>query len=48
MNLKSLIAKLNDTTRGAMEGAAGICMTRTCSFGTLQRQVAVSRMATLA
>jgi type VI secretion system protein VasG len=29
MNLKSLIAKLNDTTRGAMEGAAGICMART-------------------
>ena len=29
MNLKSLIAKLNDTTRGAMEGAAGLCVART-------------------
>jgi type VI secretion system protein VasG len=29
MNLKSLIAKLNDTTRGVMEGAAGLCVSRT-------------------
>ncbi|HEY0784492.1 MAG TPA: type VI secretion system ATPase TssH [Acidobacteriaceae bacterium] len=29
MNLKSLIAKLNDTTRTAMEGAAGLCVART-------------------
>jgi type VI secretion system protein VasG len=29
MNLKSLIGKLNDTTRGALEGAAGLCLART-------------------
>ena len=29
LNLKSLIAKLNDTTRSALEGAAGLCMSRT-------------------
>jgi type VI secretion system protein VasG len=29
VNLKSLIAKLNDTTRGALEGAAGLCLART-------------------
>jgi type VI secretion system protein VasG len=29
VNLKSLIAKLNDTTRSAMEGAAGLCVART-------------------
>ncbi|WP_158792823.1 type VI secretion system ATPase TssH [Granulicella sp. L60] len=29
MNLKSLIAKLNDTCRSAMEGAAGLCVART-------------------
>jgi hypothetical protein len=29
MNLKSLIGKLNDTTRGAMEAAAGLCLART-------------------
>jgi type VI secretion system protein VasG len=29
LNLKSLIAKLNDTTRGAMEAAAGLCLSRT-------------------
>lgn len=29
MNLKSLVAKLNETCRGAMEGAAGLCMSRT-------------------
>src|ERR1700685_4463365 len=28
-NLKSLIGKLNDTTRGALEGAAGLCLSRT-------------------
>ena len=28
-NLKSLIAKLNDTTRSALEGAAGLCLSRT-------------------
>ena len=27
-NLKSLIAKLNDTTRSALEGAAGLCVSR--------------------
>ena len=29
LNLKSLIAKLNDTTRSTLEGAAGLCMSRT-------------------
>src|SRR5258708_24563999 len=29
VNLKSLIGKLNDTTRGALEGAAGLCLART-------------------
>ena len=29
MNLKSLIGKLNDSTRGATEGAAGLCLART-------------------
>lgn len=29
MNLKSLIAKLNDTCRSATEGAAGLCVART-------------------
>ncbi|WP_213806549.1 type VI secretion system ATPase TssH [Granulicella sp. dw_53] len=29
MNLKSLIGKLNDTCRSAMEGAAGLCVART-------------------
>jgi type VI secretion system protein VasG len=29
LNLKSLIAKLNDQSRGALEGAAGLCMSRT-------------------
>ncbi|HLV85428.1 MAG TPA: type VI secretion system ATPase TssH [Candidatus Sulfotelmatobacter sp.] len=29
MNLKSLIGKLNDTTRGALEAAAGFCLSRT-------------------
>ena len=29
MNLKSLIGKLNDTTRGALEAAAGFCLART-------------------
>src|SRR5579872_6245697 len=28
-NLKSLIGKLNDTTRGALEAAAGLCLSRT-------------------
>jgi type VI secretion system protein VasG len=28
LNLKSLIAKLNDTTRSALEGAAGLCVSR--------------------
>ncbi|HKS96494.1 MAG TPA: Clp protease N-terminal domain-containing protein, partial [Terriglobia bacterium] len=28
-NLKSLIGKLNDSTRGALEGAAGLCLSRT-------------------
>jgi type VI secretion system protein VasG len=28
-SLKSLIGKLNDTCRGALEGAAGLCLTRT-------------------
>ena len=29
VNLKSLIAKTNDTTRKALEGAAGLCLSRT-------------------
>src|SRR5579871_3088107 len=29
VNLKSLIGKLNDTTRGTLEGAAGLCLART-------------------
>jgi type VI secretion system protein VasG len=29
LNLKSLIGKLNDTTRGALESAAGLCLSRT-------------------
>ena len=29
VNLKGLIGKLNDTTRAALEGAAGLCLTRT-------------------
>ena len=29
LNLKSLISKLNDTTRSAMEAAAGLCVSRT-------------------
>jgi len=29
LNLKSLIGKLNDTARGAVEGAAGLCLSRT-------------------
>jgi type VI secretion system protein VasG len=29
MNLKALIGKLNDTTRGTMEAAAGLCLSRT-------------------
>jgi type VI secretion system protein VasG len=29
VNLKSLIAKVNETTRGALEAAAGLCLTRT-------------------
>jgi type VI secretion system protein VasG len=29
VNLKSLIGKLNDVTRGALEGAAGLCLSRT-------------------
>ena len=29
INLKSLIGKLNDTTRRALEGAAGLCLSRT-------------------
>ncbi len=28
LNLRSLIARLNTTCRGAMEGAAGLCMSR--------------------
>jgi type VI secretion system protein VasG len=28
-NLKALIGKLNDVTRGALEGAAGLCLSRT-------------------
>src|SRR4051812_15311168 len=29
LNLRSLIGKLNDSTRGAMEAAAGLCLSRT-------------------
>jgi len=29
VNLKALIGKLNDSTRGAVEGAAGLCLART-------------------
>src|SRR5271168_4214895 len=29
LNLKSLIGKLNDTSRSALEGAAGLCLSRT-------------------
>ncbi len=29
LNLKALIGKLNDTARGALEGAAGLCLSRT-------------------
>jgi type VI secretion system protein VasG len=29
VNLKSLIGKLNDTTRSALESAAGLCLSRT-------------------
>ncbi|HKX26977.1 MAG TPA: type VI secretion system ATPase TssH [Blastocatellia bacterium] len=29
VNLKSLMARLNDTCRGALEGAAGLCLSRT-------------------
>ncbi len=29
VNLKSLIGRLNDTCRGALEGSAGLCMSRT-------------------
>lgn len=29
VNLKSLIGRLNDTTRGALEAAAGLCLSRT-------------------
>ncbi|MGI8468499.1 MAG: type VI secretion system ATPase TssH [Pyrinomonadaceae bacterium] len=29
VNLKSLIGRLNDTTRAALEGAAGLCLSRT-------------------
>ncbi len=29
VNLKSLIGKLNRTTRGALEGAAALCLSRT-------------------
>ena len=29
MNLKSLIGKVNETTRGALEAAAGLCLART-------------------
>src|SRR5262249_33085606 len=28
-NLRAVIGKLNDTTRGALEGAAGLCLSRT-------------------
>ena len=29
LNLKSLIGKLNDTARSALEAAAGLCLSRT-------------------
>jgi len=29
VNLKALIGKMNDSTRGALEGAAGLCLART-------------------
>jgi type VI secretion system protein VasG len=29
VNLKSLVGRLNDTSRGALEGAAGLCLSRT-------------------
>src|ERR1700692_4329751 len=29
LNLKALIAKLNDQSRAALEGAAGLCLSRT-------------------
>jgi len=29
VNLKQLIGKLNDVTRNALEGAAGLCLSRT-------------------
>ena len=29
VDLKSLIGKLNDNTRSALEGAAGLCLSRT-------------------
>ena len=29
LNLKSLIGKLNDTTRSVLEAAAGLCLSRT-------------------
>jgi type VI secretion system protein VasG len=29
LNLKQLVGKLNDTCRRALEGAAGLCMSRT-------------------
>ena len=29
VNLKSLVARLNDVTRNALEGAAGLCLSRT-------------------
>ena len=29
VNLRSLIGKLNTTTRNALEGAAGLCLSRT-------------------
>ena len=29
VNLKSLVGRLNDVCRGALEGAAGLCLSRT-------------------
>ena len=29
VNLKSLVGRLNDTSRNALEGAAGLCLSRT-------------------
>ena len=29
ISLKSLVSKLNDTCRGTLEGAAGLCLSRT-------------------